>query len=172
MGRKLQMALLKVWHAWLAGGFLVAYLTANEDTYAMHQFAGYAVLVAIVLRLLVGVVVTWTRAPGQGGLWALPRLRAAALKAWVVKPQGRSPVFAWMAAALLAAIGAAALLGALADGIIWLEGPHEALSQLSLWVIAGHIAFVIFIYGRKKLMAWALTLWRKVLARPSLMGPR
>lgn len=173
MGRKLQMALLKAWHAWLAGGFLVAYLTADEDTYAMHQFAGYAVLVAIVLRLVVGLVVTaLAKGQTQGVLWALPRPRVSALKAWVLKPQGRSPLFAWLAAALVIVIGAAAALGALADGIVWLEGPHEALSELSLWVISGHIAFVIFVYGRKKLLAWGTALWRKVMARPSLMGPR
>jgi hypothetical protein len=102
----------------------------------------------------------------------LPRLRGLAVKAWLRKPKGRSPLFAWLAVALLASIGAAAALGALADGILWLEGPHEALSQVSLWVIAGHIAFVVFIYGRKKLSAWALALWRKILARPTFVGPR
>lgn len=52
---KLSLPLLRLWHAALAGGFLVAYLTADEDTYALHLFAGYVVLAAIAVRLLVGV---------------------------------------------------------------------------------------------------------------------
>ena len=53
---RVQHALLKGWHAWLAGSFLVAYVTADENTYAMHQFAGYAVLAAIVARLAGGLL--------------------------------------------------------------------------------------------------------------------
>ena len=37
----------------------------------------------------------------------------------------------------------------------WLEDPHEAMSEASLWVIFGHIAFVTFIYGGKRLLVRA-----------------
>lgn len=140
MPPKLQLALLRLWHAWLAGGFVVAWATADEDTYAMHQFSGYAVLAAIILRLAVGLVV------GKSGLWRLPRPRLA----WPAT--GRNPLFAWFAALLLGVVGAAAVLGALADGAPWLEDPHEALSTLSLWVIFGHAAFIAFLFGGKTLL--------------------
>ncbi|MGE4280476.1 MAG: hypothetical protein AB7G62_12875 [Magnetospirillum sp.] len=141
IGPKLQLTALRFWHAWLAGGFVVAWATADEDTYAMHLFAGYAVLAAIVLRLLVGLMA------GKTSLWRLPRPRLA----WVSK--GRNPLFAWFAALLLGLIGLAALLGALADGLPWLEHLHEAISNLSLWVIFGHVAFIAFFFGGKRLIS-------------------
>ncbi len=147
MSPKLQLSLLKVWHAWVAGAFLIAYVTADEDTYAMHMFAGYAVLAAIVVRVIAGFL-----APAKGPL-RFPRPSLSALKAWFSVRKGRNPLFSWLAATLLGSIGLAAILGALADPMPLFEGPHEAISELSLWVIFAHIAFVFFIYGGKKLWA-------------------
>lgn len=149
---KLQHSALKVWHAWVAGSFLVAYLTADEDTYAMHLFAGYAVLAAIVVRLLVGIA-----APASSP-WRLPRPDFKATLAWFATPKGRHPLFAWFAIALLASIGLGAISGVLADGATWMEDPHEAVAEASLWVIFAHIAFVIFIYGGKRLLG-RITAW-------------
>jgi cytochrome b len=146
---KLDFILLRIWHAWLAGSFLVAYVTADEDTYAMHLFAGYAVLAAILVRLLAGV------AAPAGSPLRLPRPSLKALIDWFAVRKGRNPLFAWLAAALLAVIGAAAATGALADGLTWLEDPHEAVSELALGVIFGHIAFVSFVHGGKRLLARA-----------------
>lgn len=141
---RVQHALLKGWHAWLAGSFLVAYVTADENTYAMHQFAGYAVLVAIVARLAGGLLAS------AGSPLRLPRPDPQATLAWLSARKGRHPLFAWFAAALLAAVGLAALTGALSDGAAWMEHPHEAISEASLWLILGHIAFVTYMYAGKK----------------------
>lgn len=144
MSPKIQLAMLKVWHAWLAGGYLVAYLTADEDTYAIHLFAGYAVLAAIVVRLLVGALIS-------NGPLRLPRPSLRAAWEWMATRKGRHPLFAVFAAALLAMIGLSAMTGALADVTTWMEDPHEALSEASLWVVFGHIGFVVFMYGGKRL---------------------
>lgn len=146
MSTKRHHTLLKLWHAWVAGAFLVAYVTADEDTYSMHLFAGYAVLAAILVRLVVGLSV-----PASGPL-RLPRPDVKAGLAWLSVRKGRHPLFAWFAVALLASVGLAAVSGALADGAAWLEEPHEALAEASLWVIFGHIAFVAFLYGGKRLL--------------------
>lgn len=138
------LTLLKAWHAWVAGGFLVAYLKADEDTYAMHQFAGYAVLAAIAVRLAAGLLVA---SPSPLGL---PRPSWRTARQWLATRKGRHPLFAWFAAALLAVVGLAALSGALADGAGWLEHPHEAIAELSLWLIVGHIVFVTWMYGARK----------------------
>jgi len=138
------LTLLKAWHAWLAGAFLVAYLTASEDTYGMHQFAGYAVLAAIVTRIVAGLFVSG-RNP-----WRLPRPSLRASREWLAARKGRNPLFGWFAAALLIGIGLAAGTGAIADGATWMEHPHEAISEASLWVIAGHVAFVAYMYGGRK----------------------
>ena len=138
---KLQFTLLKAWHAWLAGGFAVAWATADETTYPMHQFSGHAVLAAIVLRLLIG-----SMAP-KGSPWRLPRPKLS------FPSRGRNPLLAWFAAALLGLVGLAAQLGALADGLTWLEDPHEALSTAALWLIAGHAGLVFLLFGGKRLLA-------------------
>ncbi|HLO74830.1 MAG TPA: hypothetical protein VK196_00060 [Magnetospirillum sp.] len=158
MSPKFQHTLLKVWHAWVGGGFLVAYLTADEDTYSMHVFAGYAVLAAIVVRLLIAMA-----APSAGPL-RLPRPSWRALAEWLAVRKGRHPLFAWFAVALLAVVGLAAASGALADSFTWLEDPHEAIAEASLWVIFAHIAFVTFIYGGKRL-------WGRIAARLSQFRP-
>jgi cytochrome b len=152
---RIQQALLKAWHAWLAGSWLVAYLTADENTYAMHQFAGYAVLAAIVARLAAGLL-----APAGSPL-RLPRLDLAAARAWLSsregRHRGRHPLFAWFAVTLLAVVGTAALSGAVADYAAWMEHPHEAVAEASLWVIVGHIAFVTWMYAGRKAIAGAVS---------------
>ena len=55
MNARWEFRLLRLWHAALAGGFLVAYVTADEDTYAMHVFSGYWVVGAIASRLLLAL---------------------------------------------------------------------------------------------------------------------
>lgn len=144
---RVQHALLKMWHAWLAGAWLVAYVTSDENTYAMHQFAGYAVLAAILARLAGGLL-----APAGSPL-RLPRVGLAAARAWLSSRKGRHPLFAWFAVALLAIVGLAALSGAVADSAAWMEHPHEAVAEASLWVIAGHIAFVTWMYAGRKAIA-------------------
>lgn len=144
MNPKHQRAFLLFWHAWIGGSYLVAYLTADEDTYGMHLFAGYAVLAAIVVRVLSGLI-----APNSTFL-KLPRPKRGGWRDWFGTGKGRHPLFAWFAAFLLVTVGAAAATGALSDSLMtWLEDPHEAISEASLWVIFGHIAFVTYMYGGK-----------------------
>jgi cytochrome b len=138
------LTLLKAWHAWLAGAFLVAYVTAGEDAYAIHQFAGYAVLAAIAVRVVAGLLI-----PAPSPL-RLPRPSWQATRDWLRNRKGRHPLFALFAATLLAIVGMVAASGALADGTPWFEDPHEAIAEASLWVIAGHVAFVTYIYAGKK----------------------
>lgn len=148
MSPKTQQVALKLWHAWLAGGYLVAYVTADEDTYSMHLFAGYAVLAAVVVRLLAGAMAT-------SGPWRLPRPRIGDSFVRLAARKGRNPLFAWFAVALLAGIGSAATLGVFADATAWLEDPHGAMAEASLWVIFGHIAFVTVMRGGARLLARA-----------------
>lgn len=165
MSQKFQFALLKVWHAWIGGGFLVAWLTADENTYAMHLFAGYAVLAAVVARLLAAAL-----APASGPL-RLPRPSLRALARRLAVRKGRHPLFAWFAAALLAMVGLGAATGAAADFAPWMEHPHEAVAEASLWVIFGHVGFVTFVYGGKRLFKRAADrLSRPRQARPG-SGP-
>lgn len=149
LGRPRQIALLRWWHAWLAGGFLVAWLTGDEDTYTLHQFSGYAVLAAFAAR----AVLAWLSAPESLLRW--PHLSAEDVKAWLLKGRGRNPLFAGLGLALLVTVGLTAASGAIADWIVLLEHPHEFLSDITLMVIVAHIAFILYQYGGKqRLRRW------------------
>ncbi|RAU23084.1 hypothetical protein CU669_02650 [Paramagnetospirillum kuznetsovii] len=138
MSPKLEFTLLRLWHAALAGGFVVAYVTADEDTYRMHVFAGYWVLGALASRLLLALA----------GSEAGPlRLRRPSLS--FGKP-GRNPLFAWMAALLLPALALGAVSGIIADGIPKAEDLHEGLAQAGLWLVIAHAATIAWIFqGRR-----------------------
>lgn len=146
MDGKIQMKALRLWHAWLAGGFVVAFLTGDEDTYAMHLFSGYAVLAAVAVRLIAGLM-----APA-GSPWRLPRPSLSALRRWWRDGLGRNPLFAWLGAAVLAAAGLAAVTGALADPWQGWEHLHEGLSEAALWPVFAHIAFVLYVFAGRRLL--------------------
>lgn len=148
--------LLRLWHAWIFGAYVVAYLTADEDTYALHLFSGYAVLAAIAARMAVGLIMP------AGGPFDLPRPGWRIVTAWLRQRKGRHPLFSWFAAALLVGLGLAAASGVMADGLTWMEDPHEALAEFTLWLIAAHVAFVVIIHGgRRRLMAFLNHLLQK-----------
>lgn len=145
--RRLEFLLLRLWHALLFGAFVVAYLTGDEDTYDMHFFAGYVVLGAIALRLIMAAA-----APADSPL-RLARPSLAAVAERLRGGKGRNPIFAWMAAVVLLGVGLAAFSGALADPIVAIEDLHEGISELSLWVVLGHAAVIVFLFQGRRLMA-------------------
>ncbi|MGE5504564.1 MAG: hypothetical protein ACM31L_09090 [Actinomycetota bacterium] len=131
---KLSIAALRGWHAVLAGGFLVAFLTGDEDTYGMHVFAGYLVLAVLGLRLVAALV-----APAESP-WRLGGRK------------GRNPMFARMAWVLAAVVAVVAGTGWMADRMPAFEHLHEGLSETSAWVIAAHVAAVWFLMGGRSLI--------------------
>lgn len=145
-----EFALLRMWHAALAGGFVVAFATGDEDTYRMHLFAGWWVVGAVALRLAAGLA-----APAGSPLALTGTL-------------GRKPVMRWMAALLLAVVAAAGLSGVAADVIPMLEDPHEAVSQASAWVVLAHVAVVVAVF-RGRWLLQRLKLRRPAAAVTALM---
>lgn len=166
MSPRWEYRLARLWHAALAGGFLVAYVTADEDTYAMHVFSGYWVVAAIALRLGLAVI------GAAGGPLALPRPRLVR-----VKP-GRNPLFAWMAAVLLAGMAVAGLTGIVADVLPAAEDLHEGLAESTLWLVLGHAAIVAWIFQGRRVREMlkgaapvALVLAATLLAVPAAFAP-
>lgn len=135
---RVEFTLLRLWHAALAGGFVVAYATADEDTYAMHVFAGYWVLAALALRLLLALIGSST------GPLRLPRPRLS-----FGKP-GRNPLFAWMAALLLPALALGGITGVIADVIPAAEDLHEGIAEAGLWLVIAHAAIIAWIFQGKR----------------------
>lgn len=160
--RKLAMPLLRMWHAALFGGFAVAYVTADEDTYAMHLFAGYLVLALVVARVLAGMVAD------PAGVLNLRR-------------PGRRKVLTVMAVALLAAIGVSGATGVLADFVPAAEDLHEGVSETSLWAVFAHVAVILAVFKGRKIRQWlgerlaqaVPAVMVAILAvSPALAGPR
>lgn len=154
-----KMAFLLLFHATFSGAFLVAYLTGDEDTYGMHVFSGYAVLVALALRVAAGMV-----AGGSGPLrFPKPAIRPAL--DWLARlvagdPKARSqrsPLLAWAAVAVLAAVGLAAVSGAAADFVVKLEDLHEAIGEFALWIVAAHVGLVVWLHWLKRPRPVAVT---------------
>lgn len=151
---RIEYLLPRLWHAMLFGGFAVAYVTADEDTYAMHLFAGYLVLALVGLR-----VVMHLAAPANSPL-RLRRPSLAALPGWLRRPVGRSPLMAIMAAILLPVIAVAAVSGVIADGSPWMEDIHEAVSEWSLVLVFVHAALVVLLLQGRRL-------WTRLFAKPA-----
>lgn len=154
--RPAQIAVLRLWHALLAGGFVVAWATGDENTYALHQFSGYVVLAALVLRALMAAF-----SPAES-LLRWPVLRRQQVVDWLRRGSGRNPLFAGLAVALLLTVAATAASGAVADWMTWMEHPHEAASDVTLAVIFAHVAFVFYQYGGRP---WLLAQIRRIKDR-------
>ena len=136
---RIQSKFLMLWHAIFSGGFIVAYV--SEDIYAMHLFAGYLVLAAVVIRVLAGVFAR----PKSPLSLANPMI---ATRIWLEKftagGKARNPLLAWIAALLLGVVGLAAATGGMADMIPALNDFHEAVAEFTPVVIFGHMGIVLF----------------------------
>lgn len=142
-----EKAFLMVWHGAFSGAFIVAYATA-EASYGMHFFSGCVVLLALGLRLLVGL------AAPKGTPLALPSISGSldSLSRWTGggAPGGKNPLYIWMAAGLLAATGIASVTGLVADAFGG-DDLHEGTSEFALGLMFAHIALVMAVQGVKRL---------------------
>lgn len=147
-----EMGFLLFFHATISGAFFAAYLTGDEDTYGIHVFSGYAVLGAVALRLIIGLVAS------SAGPLRLPRPNLRATGDYMRRlvfgdaraRTERSPLYAWMAVAMLIAAGLAAATGAVADFVVRLEDVHEFLGEFALWIALAHIAIVLVLHALKR----------------------
>lgn len=143
--RTTDMVVFRLWHAALAGSFLVAYLTGDEDTYACHQFSGYAMSAVLLARLPLAL----TAAPTSP--LRLPRPSIKGSVTWLRQRRGRNPGFAWIAATILIALLASAVSGVAAEDWPRFEHPHEAIANFTLVALVFHALFVIATYAGRRL---------------------
>lgn len=122
---------VRLWHAALLGGFVIAWVTGDEDTYAMHLFAGWWVVAVVALRLLAAVL-----APAGSPL--------------ALKRPNRNQVLTVSILSTLALTALAAISGVIADLAPFFEDPHEALAVVSLWAIGLHVLVAVVLFkGRQ-----------------------
>lgn len=127
---RFEMSFLMMWHGLLTGSLLLTYIS-GDDIYFLHQFAGYTICIAILVRLLAAAV-----APKNSPLYlSLPKLFEA-------RQGRRNPLFSLMAVALIVTTAAAAFSGLMAESIGF-KDVHEGLAEGVLpIVIFAHIALV------------------------------
>jgi cytochrome b len=146
--------LARIAHWALAGSILVAWITSEielETARRVHEWAGYAALAVVALRLAWGAIgpryarfTQFVHSPAR----TLSYARAVVAFA---EPRyiGHNPLGGWMVVALLSMAAAAGLSGWLAVtdrfwGVEWVEEVHEALANALLVLIALHVAGVVF----------------------------
>lgn len=139
---------VRLGHWLMAGGFALAWLTAESETWRLvHVLAGGTVVAVALFRLAWGLVGSRHARFGsfvRGPMAALGYLKTLALG----KPQhwvGHNPAGGWAILALLALAlltGGAGWLGYQELGGEWLEEAHEALASAMLAVVAIHLAGV------------------------------
>jgi cytochrome b len=144
-----ELAALLLFHAVLSGAFLVAWLTGDEDLYPMHLFAGYAALAALAARLAAALLAPAGNPlalpcprPGPTLEW-LRHLVQGDARAWA----GRSPLHAWMGAAMLAFAALVVASGWVADRLPPAEDLHEAVAVLALAIVLGHVALALALHA-------------------------
>jgi len=146
-----RLTFLLGFHALLAGGFIVAWMSGDEDFYRIHLVAGYAVIIALTARFAAGFL-------SAKGPLAWPRPSRAAAVAWIKAAlagdrraqAARSPLLHWASAVLLATVGAAAFSGLAADSLPMFEDLHEFFADLALAAVIGHVLLMLGLAGLKK----------------------
>lgn len=136
----------RLWHGSMVLSFALAFASGDEDTYALHLVAGYALLALLALRILLVPL---------GGIWRAPRLRPPSRRTWTIG--------AVALGALLALIS-----GLAADGMPLFEEPHEALANLALIPIALHAGPILWKRRLKWLPRLTALLLMAVCAQPSI----
>lgn len=143
----------RVFHWSFAALFVGAYAIANlvdDDSarFAWHMLAGLLLGVAVLLRLVWGVV--GTRHARWSDLRLDPRQLAGYLKGVVAgggrRWAGHNPASSWAALAMLAlALGLAGTGLAMANGVApeWMEDVHELAANAFLVVVLLHVAGVV-----------------------------
>jgi cytochrome b len=141
--------LVRVFHWSLAVSYALAWLAAEElDT--VHEWAGYVIVGLLVFRLLWGLAGPnyarfgqFVRSPGT-----IIRYFRAMIQGKEPRYIGHNPAGALMIVILIAALAATALTGWMQTldaywGVEWVEETHEALANLTLLLVALHIAGVV-----------------------------
>lgn len=169
--------LLRIAHWTLVASVLAAWVTAElklEAAKPVHEWAGYAALAVIALRIAWGWV--GPRYARFGQFLRSPARTLSYARAVLASREpryiGHNPLGGWMVMALLAMAAAAGLSGWLSVtdrfwGVEWVQELHEALAD-TLFALAGlHIAGVTFTSWRQREnLALAMLTGRKRASRP------
>lgn len=160
--------LVRLFHWSLAVSYTLAWLTAEElDT--VHEWAGYVIAGLLVFRLLWGLAGSKYARFGQ--CVRSPGTIVGYLKAVIQGKEpryiGHNPAGGLMIIVLIMALAGTALTGWMQTldaywGVEWVEEGHEALANLTLLLVALHIAGVVLAsFRHRENLARAMVIGRK-----------
>ena len=136
---------------WSVAALVLAELTVLDEDWAVHRWAGYAVLVLVALRLIWGLI-----GPQHARFSAFPPRLQAARTHLAGLLQGRhelhlshNPLGALMAYNLWASLVAVCVTGILMTtktfwGVDWVEELHEVIANWVLISVGLHVVGVVF----------------------------
>ncbi len=154
--------LVRVFHWTLVTAFLIAFVT-EDDFLSLHVWAGYAVLVTVLIRLVWGFVGTrharfsnFVTSPKVAYKYARDTLYLRAKRYIGHNPAGGLMIVAMIVSLLLTTISGVAIYGVaehagpmagwFSDHSLWenlLEETHEFLSFFTLFLVFIHVAGVV-----------------------------
>lgn len=166
--------IVRLFHWSLVVSFAVAWLTADEWD-RLHEWAGYAAAALIGFRLMWGLVgpryarfSQFVRSPSEVAAYV-----RATIKGKEPRYLGHNPAGGLMIMGLIVAMAGTAATGWMLTldafwGAEWVEEAHEVLANLMLFMVAGHLAGVVFASLRhKENLVRAMISGRKRAAEPS-----
>jgi len=135
---------------WLLVLFVTVCLLTGEDeglVFAVHAYAGFAVLMLLLFRAGWGVIGS-AHSRFADFVYSWDATRRYALSVLRLRPAhyvGHNPLGGWMVVLMLLVLTATALSGVLmvAGGVRWLEDVHETLGSLMQVLVFVHIAGVL-----------------------------
>lgn len=158
-----ELTVLMMWHGALSGGFIVAFATM-EGPYGVHAFAGYTVIVSILVRLFIA-----SMAPVESPLF-IPRPSLTAFITYFSALKDgthqRNPLTAWISAAMLASIALGALSGLMVEASRSMDDFHEGAAMIAPGIIGLHMALVILGHWMKSLNKVATKVGVKAAQKP------
>ena len=174
--RRVKDAPTRAAHWWIAGSFLVAYITGDSESWRLwHVIAGYSMLLALGFRILWGLagpksvgLSIWGRRLGASLRWLREQFSARGLQGWTTKPgaQLRQAMTQGISLSIVVLIAALPWLGL--SGYItyqeltgeWMGELHELLGNLALFAVLLHLGVLLV----------ASLLRSQNLARPMIGG--
>ena len=142
--------IVRVFH-WTVAGGVIANLTFLRHQETPHIYVGYAVVTALAIRLMWGVVGRRharfsSFIPGPSGLWRYFRAMAARRKPRYIGHNPAGAVMIVVLMVLLATVGTTGwMMGLdLFWGVGWVETLHEVAANILLGAVALHIFGAIF----------------------------
>ena len=157
--RRVKDAPTRAAHWWIAASFVVAYITGDSESWRIwHVIAGYSMVIALVFRIVWGLVgpqsvalTIWGRRMVSSLRWLREQFSSRGLQAWTAQPgtqlrQAMSQGTSLSIVVLIAALPWLGLSGYITYQEItgeWMAELHEWLGNFALFAVLLHLGVLL-----------------------------